>query len=188
MVALQKHINVSTSTFVKNEARLMSEELAKSFTPKYEKSKRGIGIDRRIAYSVSRFGGTTIPWNRLQQAINRRRPSGPKPSVKPSVAMPSIRKGIASLGKFAAGFLGRGNKLGAKANGFVLAQTNKCYGDVTISMGIVSKWVRVRNFTPYLKNMQGAEYLVKRTIGKRASSMKTKARMIQRGVAEYWKK
>lgn len=188
MQGLAKHVNVSTATFIKNEARLMSEELTKTFSPKQKKSEKGIEIDRRVAFRASKFGGErTVPWRRLQQVINRRRPTGRKPVVAAVVAKASEKQAKAGLGMMAAGFIGRGNRLQARiTKGFVGRHISRCYGDVTISFGLLSKWVRIRNFTPWLKNMRGAEFLTGKVIRKRASSMRSQMRLIQRGVKQYW--
>jgi hypothetical protein len=185
---LAKGVNVSTSKFVKNEARLMSEELAKQFTPKLTKSQKGIETERKMAFRIGKVGLGQIPWSRLQRIINRQRATGQKPTVQASVAMPALRKSIAALGTLAAGFIGRGNKLGvSKVKGFVMGRIAQARGDVTIHMGLLSKWVRIRNFSPWLQNMRGAEFLTRKAIKKRTGAIRTQARLIAKGVKQYWK-
>ena len=186
MRELAKHANVSTSQFVRNEARLLAEDLAKRFSPKMPKSIEGVKIDRRVAYKVGKLGMRSLPWQRIQQAMWRQNPSGNKPRVTAAVAMPSQRKAIKALGTLAAGFLGRGNKLGAKARAFVTSHLSESHGDVTIHDGPLTKWVRIRNFTPWLGGVRGRVYLVKKSINARASAMRSNARKIAQGVRRYW--
>jgi len=186
---LSKHVNVNTATFVKNEARLLVEELAKKFQPKMPKSKEGIAIDRRIAMKVKRTGTRTIPWDRIQRAMwMRRKISGKRPVVQAAVAYPSQRKAIKRLGTLAAGFLGKGNKLGAKARAFVTAHIGESYGTVEIFNNPFRKMVRLKNFTPWLSGIRGRSWLVNKAIGKRASAMRSNARRLARGVGEYWRR
>lgn len=180
---------VSTAKFVKNEGRLLALELARSFTPKQRKSEKGIAIDRKMAFKVAGDGAATIPWDRLQQVINRRRPQGRRPKVRGSVAIPNMRLAFQRIGTLAAGFLGRGNKLGVSGvRSSVTRNLANAHGDVTMRFGLISKSVRLRNWTPWLRNMRGVPFLVQRTIRKRTSSMRTNARLITQGVKTYWGK
>jgi hypothetical protein len=183
---LAKHVNVSTAKFIKNEARLLSEELAKRFSPKMPKAKKGVEIDRRVAYKVKGKGLSQIPWARVQRAMYREKPSGRKPIVSAAVAMPSQRKAIKALGTLAAGFIARGNKLGAKAKGFVMQHINESHGDVTIHNGPLTKWVRLRNYTPWLGGINGRVRLVKNALNTRAYAMRSNARKIVEGTKKYW--
>ena len=67
-----------------------------------------------------------------------------------------------------------------------MRHVSRCYGDVTMSMGLLTKWIRIRNLTPWIKNMRGAEFLTGKVIRKRASSMRNNARLIAKGVKKYW--
>lgn len=185
MRELAKHVNVSTSVFIKNEARLMAEELTKRFSPKMPKSKIGVEIDRRVAYKVKRKGLNQIPWARLQRAIHREKPSDRKPIIAAATAMPSQRKAIKALGTLAAGFMGRGNKLGAKARSFVTQHLPDAHGEVIIHNGPLTKWVRLKNFTPWLGEINGRVFLVKKAITTRTSAMRSNARKISEGVRTY---
>ena len=186
MRELAKHANVSTSQFVRNEARLLAEDLAKRFSPKMPKSKKGVEIDRRIAYRIGKGGLRTLPWQRIQQAMWRQKPGGRKPLVNAAVAMPSQRAAIKALGTLAAGFIGRGNKLGAKARAFVIKRLSDSHGDITIHNGPLTKWVRIRNYTPWLGGIRGRVRLVKKALNTRASAMRSNARKIAQGVRRYW--
>jgi len=186
---LSKQVNVNTATFVKNEARLLAEELAKKFQPKMPKSKEGIKIDRRIAMKVAKTGTRTIPWDRIQRAMWMRRTiGGKKPIVQAAVAYPSQRKAIQRLGTLAAGFLGKGNKLGAKARAFVTAHIGESYGTVEIFNNPFRKMVRLKNFTPWLAGIRGRKTLVIMAIGRRASAMRSNAKRLAQGVGEYWRR
>jgi len=185
MRELRSHAGVSTRVFVRNEARLMAEELAKQFTPKLEKSKNAIALDRRLAFRVSAVGATSLPWKRLQAIINRQHPGGTKPLVQAAIAMPLQRKAIARIGTLAAGFIGRGNVLSAKAKSFVMGHVPKCYGDVTQLFSLTGTRIRLRNWTPWLQDMRGAAFLVQRAVNKRAGAMRSNAKRIKDGVRTY---
>ena len=189
MKGLANEVNVSTGKFIKTEGKALSGKLTESFTPKKRKSEKGMAIDRRVAFRTRvRSGGSTIPWKRLEQVINRRRPSGAKPTVQVAVAKASLARGIKRLGTLAAGFIGRGNKLGVKAKGYVMHNVGHAYGDVTIKMGLIFKSVRLRNWTPWLRNMKGAEFVVARAIRSRTSAMRKNTQLITKGVKKYWKR
>lgn len=175
----------STRVFVRNEARLMAEELAKQFTPKLDKSKKGIAIDRRLAFRVGPVGATSLPWKRLQAIINRQRPGGQKPLVQAAVAMPLQRKAILRIGTLAAGFIGRGNVLAANAKSFVMGHVPKCYGDVTQLFSLTGTRIRLRNWTPWLQDMRGAAFLVQRAVNKRAGAMRANSKRIAAGLRTY---
>jgi hypothetical protein len=188
LIDLAKHANVSTSKFLRNEARLLSEDLAKRFSPKMPKAQESVKIDRKMAFRIGRLGLSQIPFARLQRIINRQKPSGRKPTVQASVAQPSQRKAILALGTLAAGFLGRGNRLSARARAFVMKHAGESYGDVTIRDIGIFKWIRIRNFTPWLAGVKGRKFLVNKSLQVRASAMRNNARKIAEGVKRYWNK
>lgn len=186
MTNLQERANVSTTTFLKNESRLLAQTLAKSFTPKLNKSTKGIGYDRREAFAARTVGASTIPWNRLQQIIRRRHPGGKRPVVQKIVAKASEKLAVSRLGLLASGFIGKGNKLGVQAPAFVLRNVGRAFGDVRLSLSGFRKTVTLRNWTPYLQNMQASMvFLVKRSIRQRTGAMRTQARLIAKGIKEY---
>jgi hypothetical protein len=123
----------------------------------------------------------------LQQVILRRKPSDRKPLVQAAIAKPAERKAIRALGTLAAGWIGRGNKLGAKAKGFVLSHVTDAHGDVTFINGLLTKRLRIRNFTPWLGNLRGRVWLVKKAIGVRTSAMRGTAKRLAAGLPTYWK-
>lgn len=186
MQGLAQHVNVSTATFVKNESRLLVEELAKRFSPRMPKSQRGIAYDRRSAFRIGRVGLNQIPWSRLQRVIQREHPRDRKPIVIAAVAKPSERRAIKALGTLAAGFIGRDNRLGAKAKPFVIAHVSQSHGDVHIHNGPLTKWVRLTNFTPWLGNIRGRVWLVKKSINSRTAAMRMNMKLMQSGVKKYW--
>jgi hypothetical protein len=184
---LASHVNVSTATFLKVEGRLLQQELVKRFQPKMPKSERGIEFDRRDAFRIGKLGSSAIPWARLQQVILRKKPHDRKPLVQAAIAKPAERKAIKALGTLAAGFVGRGNKLGAKVKGFILRHVGDAHGDVTFINGLLTKRLRIRNFTPWLGNLRGRVWLVKKALSVRTSSMRTTAKRLAAGLPTYWK-
>jgi len=187
MKNLAAHVGMSTGKFLRVEGKMLSQELAKAFTPKLRKSEKGIVMDRRQAFRIGKNGLAQIPVARLQRVINRQRATGKRPTVRAAIAQPAQRKAIANLGTLAAGFLGKGNKLGATAKGFVKARLSKCFGDVTIRMGILSRSIRLRNWSPWLANMRNAERQTRMVIRKRTSAMRTTLNRLAKGLPTYWK-
>jgi hypothetical protein len=184
---LSAHVNVSTATFLKTEGRMLQQELVKRFQPKMPKAQKGVIKDRQMAFGVKPRGLTNIPWLRLQRIINREKASGRKPIVQASVANPAAQKAVKALGTLAAGWIGRGNKLGAKAKGFVLSHVTDAHGDVTFINGLLTKRLRIRNFTPWLGNLRNRAWLVKKAISVRTSAMRNTAKRLAAGLPTYWK-
>ena len=187
---LSKVANARSRDFLRNEGRLLARELAKSFSPKKRKSEKGIGIDRRVAFRTRvHSGGQQLPWRRLRTIIQRQRPGGAKPIVAAVIAKASEKKAIQRLGTLAAGFIGQGNRL--KVGGvaaFVRHNIASCYGKVTLRFGLLANSVRIHNWTPWLRDMKGREFLVKRSLGRRAGAMRKQAELIKAGVRDYWGK
>ena len=188
MRSLADHVNVSTGKFVKNESRLMSQELAKRFTPKQKKAEKGIEVERRIAYRIGRTGKSQIPWQRLRNVIRgRQRTTKGKVTVAAAVAVASQKKAIQRLGTMAAGFIGRGNNLEVSGiKPFVMRNVQRCYGMVKMQMGLLTKRVIIINKTPWMGDMKGLNGQVKKAINTRTSSMRTNLRLIAQGVKQYW--
>lgn len=182
---LQKHAGVSTRTLVKNEARLLSEELAKRFSPRMPKAERGVKLDRKAAYITRKSGTASIPYARLDRIIKRMRPGGRLPVVAASVAFPAERRAIKALGTLAAGFIGTGNKLRAKAKTFVSRHIGESHGSVMVREGLLNTSVTITNRTPWLGTVRGREWLVRRAISYRTAAMKRNARLVALGVVRY---
>jgi hypothetical protein len=56
---------------------------------------------------------------------------------------------------------------------------------VTIHNGPLTKWVRLRNYTPWLGGINGRVRLVKNALNTRAYAMRSNARKISEGVRTY---
>lgn len=185
--ALAKVAQVRRSDFLRNEARLLAEELAKQFTPKQRKAERGIEIERRMAYRTRRMASNVnIPWRRVQAIMRGQRPSGSRPVVRAVAAQVSLQKAKDRLGILAAGFIGRNNRLHATAKPHVMRHVGRCYGRVELHLGgWLRNFIRITNFTPWIGGMRGTRFLVSRALKKRTSAMRTQARLIEQGIKQY---
>lgn len=178
---LQKNVPFDARTIVRNEARLLVEELVDRTKPKVGKLKKRIDRTIRRGFTTNRRGLTQIPLQIYYQVRARRFPENPT-VIEAKALRAFIKKQQSHIGWFASGWLGSGNPLGAKRGVPSYVKQHKGQGTTAINDTLFTFAITVLNKSKFMSKIPDMQ---RRVIQILNAALKTRVFKIQKNIRDF---